>query len=97
MSKQPTRHQWEEAQLLTGQSLTLGSTPGHTMSPGHCGKLFKSDFFFKRNSDPYPDTESDSPYGVSAPHNMKHQRAMAVLVTEGHSWEECPGKDLLGP
>ena len=97
MSKQPTRHQWEEAQLLTGQSLTLGSTPVHTMSPGHCGKLFKSDFFFKRNSDPYPDTESDSPYGVSAPHNMKHQRAMAVLVTEGHSWEECPGKDLLGP
>lgn len=64
------------------------------MSPVHSGKLFKKSdcLFLKHNSDPYPDTESDSPYGISAPHNMKHQVATAILVTEGHSWEESQAR-----
>lgn len=56
-------------------------------------------FFFKHNTGPYPDTESDSPYGMSATHNMKHwgQVAMATWVTQGHLWEERPGEVLLVP
>lgn len=83
--------QWEEARRLTSQILSLGSAPGHTASPGHSGNLFKSDFFFffKHNTDPCPDTESDSPYGmsVSYSYNIKHasQVAMATSVTQGPS------------
>lgn len=46
-------------------------------------------FFFKHNTDPCPDTESDSPYGmsVSYSYNIKHasQVAMATSVTQGPS------------
>lgn len=59
------------------------------------GKLFKFDFFLqKHNTDPYPDTEFVSPYGMSALHNPEHWRQVAVATSDhhGHLGVEVPGQ-----
>ena len=93
-----SKAQWEEATAppIPECDSRKGTRPHDAMRPKWENCL--SPTLLKHSTDPYPDTESDSPCGTSALHNPKHwsQVEMATSHHRGHSGRVGPGQGPSG-